>query len=96
MAKTSRVNRSKSQREAIKFSLSRKYGWVCWYCGQKLCGQIHLDHIVPVSAGGLDDISNLALACEFCNMAKGDHPVDVFLAWLDTVRFGVVKCPIRD
>lgn len=84
------------QRKAIRFDLARKYGWVCWYCGQKLTGQIHIDHIVPASAGGTDDLDNLALACGFCNMAKQDYPLSIFLDWLDAVRFGHAWCPIRD
>jgi 5-methylcytosine-specific restriction endonuclease McrA len=31
----------------------------------------HLDHLVPVSTGGSDDPSNLALSCRRCNLSKG-------------------------
>lgn len=56
----------------------------------------HIDHIVPKSDGGDDDIDNLALACPFCNFAKGDASVEIFLRWVDNLRFGPTWCPIRD
>jgi len=42
---------------------------VCPYCGAS--GATHVDHIVPRSDGGTDDLSNLILACGPCNFAKG-------------------------
>jgi hypothetical protein len=57
---------------------------------------ICIDHIIPRSCDGADDIGNLAIACEFCNRAKLHLRADVYLAWLDKVRFGVVWSPIRD
>lgn len=32
----------------------------------------HLDHIVPVSRGGLDRYDNVAVSHPFCNLSKGD------------------------
>jgi hypothetical protein len=32
----------------------------------------HVDHIIPQSLGGTNDLSNLALACQPCNAAKHD------------------------
>jgi hypothetical protein len=31
----------------------------------------HIDHVFPKSQGGTNELSNLVLACEDCNMAKG-------------------------
>lgn len=95
--KTVRVSRTATERRTLQFSLSRRFGWLCWYCGNKFNGaSIHLDHIIPISVGGPDDESNIALSCGFCNMAKSDYPLDVFLDWLDSIRFGPTWCPIRD
>ena len=47
----------------------------------------HLDHIVPKSCGGTNDIDNLALACEMCNHAKFDMDAATYLEWLDRGRF---------
>lgn len=57
---------------------------------------VHVDHIIPQSCGGTDDIENLALACEFCNRAKLNLSAEVFLTWLDRVRFAPVWSPVRD
>lgn len=46
----------------------------CYYCKSKLpkdTKQIHVDHIIPISAGGTSDVSNLCVACSACNLAKG-------------------------
>lgn len=31
-----------------------------------------IDHVIPVSKGGADDVSNLCCACRLCNARKGD------------------------
>jgi len=45
----------------------------CEYCGLAQEGQaaaFHIDHIVPVSAGGQTTADNLALACVSCSLRK--------------------------
>lgn len=44
-------------------------GDVCAYCGA--AGKLHWEHIVPVSAGGPDNIDNMVRACPRCNLEKG-------------------------
>ena len=46
----------------------------CEYCGISQVGQVatfHIDHIVPVVAGGETTSENLALACVSCSLRKG-------------------------
>jgi 5-methylcytosine-specific restriction endonuclease McrA len=43
----------------------------CYYCSIKLGKEYHADHVVPLSRGGSNDISNIVLACPFCNESKG-------------------------
>jgi hypothetical protein len=46
----------------------------CEYCGISQIGQVatfHIDHIVPVVAGGKTTAENLALACFSCSLRKG-------------------------
>lgn len=46
----------------------------CEYCGISQIGQVatfHIDHIVPVVAGGITATNNLALACVSCSLRKG-------------------------
>lgn len=45
----------------------------CEYCGLSQTGQaatFHIDHIVPVAAGGPTSVDNLALACVSCSLRK--------------------------
>lgn len=57
----------------------QEHVWVgkCLHCSTKLFvsevgdTQATIEHIVPQSAGGSDDMMNLALACKACNNEKG-------------------------
>lgn len=50
--------------------LLEKWGRACAYCGAKEI-PLQVEHIVPAARGGSNRVSNLALACELCNRAKG-------------------------
>jgi 5-methylcytosine-specific restriction endonuclease McrA len=58
----------------------------CRYCRTSLesaGGDImHIDHIVPVIAGGSDDLDNLTAACVTCNLKKNAKSEERFLAEL--------------
>jgi 5-methylcytosine-specific restriction endonuclease McrA len=55
-----------------------KWGRTCAYCAKQDI-PLQLEHIVPRAKGGSDRISNLTLACEKCNRAKGTQDIAVFL-----------------
>jgi len=43
----------------------------CYLCGKVIPkGERHVDHIIPLSKGGLHTASNLAVACAVCNLKK--------------------------
>lgn len=48
--------------------------YTCYICGRTHDiwnnGNLHIDHVVPKSLGGSDEISNLKLACSVCNQVK--------------------------
>lgn len=71
---------AKRRRWAVR-TLMRKQGGLCALCGEQMnlvAGddqEATLDHIVPVSNGGLDVITNLQLAHRSCNEARGNQPI---------------------
>jgi 5-methylcytosine-specific restriction endonuclease McrA len=49
----------------------------CFYCGTKLNGSWHVDHVVPLVLGGTNHPENIVVACPKCNLAKNaKHPMD--------------------
>lgn len=42
----------------------------CWWCGKPIEGTPHLDHKIPIVAGGRNDAGNLCYSCRFCNQSK--------------------------
>lgn len=48
------------------------HGWyTCVRCGKKLRkGDVDIDHIIPQSYGGSDNLNNLQCMCKSCNRSK--------------------------
>jgi len=63
----------------IRAYLLEKWQQRCAYCGREGV-PLQIEHIQPRSRGGTDRLSNLALACEPCNVAKGTQDIHDFLA----------------
>ena len=56
-----------------RFEFLKKFNFTCQYCGRKAPEiQFHIDHILPLSGGGGSNLDNLILACDDCNIGKGD------------------------
>lgn len=57
---------------SIRFEVFKRDAFTCRYCGKKSPEAIlEVDHVVPLSGGGTDDIENLVTACYECNRGKG-------------------------
>lgn len=66
--------------------LLEKWNRQCVYCGAKNI-PLQVEHIHPKSKGGTNRISNLCIACEPCNLAKGTQDIKDFLSGRLTVVF---------
>lgn len=82
----------------VREYLLEKWRRTCAYCDTQNV-PLHVEHIVPRARGGSNRASNLTLACEPCNTAKGAQPVEAFLAH-DPKRLTRIlaqaKAPLRD
>lgn len=60
-----------------RYLVLQRSNFRCHYCGAK-AGDVLLevDHVVPSSRGGTNDIGNLVAACPSCNRGKGAKPLD--------------------
>lgn len=57
-----------SQKKKLKAQLMGLQESVCAYCFTHLEGDEQIEHVVPVSCGGSNDMSNLCMACPECNL----------------------------
>ena len=69
----------------LKFEqeLLEKQNYKCAYCGVDLnvTGK-HLDHIIPISRGGLHTANNVHWTCPKCNTSKNNKLEDEWFDWL--------------
>jgi 5-methylcytosine-specific restriction endonuclease McrA len=78
--------------------LLNKWNRSCAYCG--VCDvPLQIEHIHPKARGGSNRESNLTLACEPCNTAKGANSIEQFLSGHPAILARIktqAKCPLKD
>src|SRR5579883_3463844 len=82
----------------IREYVLEKFERTCAYCGKQNV-PLQIEHIQPKARGGTDRVSNLTLACEACNQAKGTQEVRIFLAQRPerlARLLAQAKAPLRD
>jgi hypothetical protein len=62
---------------SVRYALLNDRNYTCEACGKspKLHPGtvLHIDHIVPVSKGGTNDLDNLRVLCQMCNIGRGNR-----------------------
>lgn len=67
-------NRRRAITKKIRFEVFKRDSFICQYCGRRAPDVIlNVDHIVPVSDGGDNNIMNLVTSCFECNSGKGSR-----------------------
>ena len=58
---------------AKRAAMIKKGITTCYWCGMKLTlNTSTIEHIIPLSTGGLENANNRTLACKDCNEARGN------------------------
>lgn len=82
----------------VREYLLEKWKRSCSYCGKQDV-PLQVEHIQARANGGSHRVSNLCLACEACNQAKGKQDVRVFLVNQPEVLkrlLAQAKAPLKD
>ena len=61
--------------------VAAKFNYCCAYCGTKP-ERLDPDHVVPLSRGGSNAVSNLLPTCLMCNSSKNAMTLPEWAAWL--------------
>ena len=62
----------------LRFGILQRDGFRCRYCGRpgSAAGVVlHVDHVVPLAAGGATTEGNLLTSCQECNLGKSTRAV---------------------
>jgi 5-methylcytosine-specific restriction endonuclease McrA len=52
--------------------LLNRFQNACAYCNERFTEGYHIDHVLPVTAGGSNGVGNLVPACATCNVSKSN------------------------
>ena len=59
---------------SLRYKVMKRDGFKCVLCGKtKKESILEIDHIIPVSKGGGNNLKNLQTLCFDCNRGKRDH-----------------------
>lgn len=85
----------------IRIKVHDKYNKKCAYCGNKISlEEMKIDHLIPQSKGGTDDLENLMPSCEICNHYKDSHNFNKFKYLVNNIivkikKLYIIKVAIR-
>ncbi|MFZ4434739.1 MAG: HNH endonuclease, partial [Microthrixaceae bacterium] len=94
-------NRSRQIPESVRRAVHERDGGRCVRCGDgPPTVELHVDHVYPWSKGGTNELSNLQLLCQRCNLSKGAKVEDgtsleIFEEPVTTLARALERPPIR-
>ena len=44
----------------------------CYWCSKLVENRYHIDHVIPISKGGINTPDNIVISCPFCNGSKNN------------------------
>jgi len=76
----SRVNHRQKISHLDILNTLKRNNFNCFYCNDKIKSKKwHLDHVVPISKGGINSFNNIVPSCRECNLMKGGIDLDCFI-----------------
>lgn len=77
-------------KEDISAVYDRQAG-LCIYCRRELNGKYDVDHIMPMSRGGLNTPENIVVCCHSCNASKGNRTLH---EWIESRggEYRIARC----
>lgn len=77
MAHSNKSERSRGNMQGLRALAAQFDEMKCYYC--KVPTAATIEHVKAFSSGGKTDISNLKVACPYCNTRKGKMTADEFI-----------------
>jgi len=88
----SRIGRHKVP-DDIRYEVYLRDDYTCQYCGSKPDpSDLTIDHLVPLSRGGLDEVVNYVTCCRQCNQRKSDIPLEQFA---QSINIDICDLPVH-
>ncbi|QDT95368.1 HNH endonuclease [Gimesia aquarii] len=88
------VKRTKIPKWAERAVVTRDNG-LCVSCKRDLLREFtaprHIDHIIPLKESGINDLVNLQLMCDKCNLKKKANELDPFTSIPDYLQVGLTR-----
>jgi len=70
---------AKAVKKSVLLQVVARDGFECRYCKSSIDpGNVTIDHIIPLVAGGDSSFGNLCVCCKTCNSRKRDKPLAEF------------------
>lgn len=80
----------------MRLLILKRDNFTCVYCDRKhgkyvppevkSAGNMHIDHVIPVTKNGTNNELNLVTSCSVCNMYKGNRTPDECGLWWPVVN----------